>query len=86
MDRRKASTDIHRSVRFFYLQKHLFGDRIEGHKFARTIKGKMIIMLNDCKEMRDIFSEFNISTTELKYTPSRKKEGKKFVELIITNY
>ena len=54
---------------------------------ATTIKGKLLISLNDHPEMRRIFGGFNISTVQIPYTVGgSKKSNKKSIELIIKNY
>lgn len=55
-------------------------------EFAKTIKGKMIITVNSCKEMSDIFSGFNIRKTQIKYSLSKSKKYKITGELIISNF
>ncbi|MCK5236121.1 MAG: DNA adenine methylase [Deltaproteobacteria bacterium] len=37
-------------------------------ELARTIKGKMIISVNDIKEMRKVFKDFKIKSVPIKYT------------------
>jgi DNA adenine methylase len=56
-------------------------------KLAKSIKGKMLISLNDIPEMREIFSDLNITTTEIQYTLSGgKRSNNKSQELIIKNW
>jgi len=56
-------------------------------KHADTMKGKIIISLNDHPEMRQIFSKLNIQTTSLKYTVGGSKSNAKTAkELIIRNW
>ena len=56
-------------------------------EFAKSIKGKMLISLNDIPEMREIFSGLNITTTEIQYTLSGgNKSNNKSQELIIKNW
>lgn len=59
---------------------------LELAEFARNIKGKMIITLNNCDKMRDVFGEFNIKTAQIKYTLAKEKGYKKSSELIICNF
>lgn len=56
-------------------------------EIAKSIKGKMIISVNDIPEMREVFSGLNISTTEISYTLSRQADKRSLSkELIITNW
>lgn len=157
-------TDIHRAVRFFYLQKMAFGGKVDSQTFgtaktnpprinllrleedlsaahlrlsrvyiehldwvecirkydrphtlfycdppywgtegygvdfgleqytimadlARTIKGNMVISVNDIPEMRKAFAGLVIERVEIGYTVGGGKKGsKKVVELIVRNY
>lgn len=54
-------------------------------KLAGTIKGKMIISLNDHPDIRRVFDGFRIETAGINYTVGGGK-GKKASELIIYNY
>lgn len=51
----------------------------------RELKGKFILSLNDEPEVRALFSRFNIEAVDLHYT-AQQKSGKRFGEVIITNY
>lgn len=54
---------------------------------ARSIKGKMIISINDCADIRTVFDGLNMSTVSLNYTlggAHRTKEKSR--ELIIKNW
>lgn len=56
---------------------------------ARTMKGKMLISVNDIPEMRDVFAEFNIQQLPIKYSRARGVEGqarKQSFELLIKNF
>lgn len=59
-------------------------------ELAKSIKGKMVITVNDCPEMREVFSDpaLHIATEEINYTcgNNRKQPQKKATELIILNY
>lgn len=51
------------------------------------IKGKFILTINDHKEVREWYKDFNIEEVEVSYSVSRSTEGRgKYKELIITNY
>lgn len=52
----------------------------------RTCKGKVMVSLNDHPDIREVFKEFNIESTEIFYSINGKKKDKKSGELIITNY
>jgi DNA adenine methylase len=54
---------------------------------ARSIKGKMLISVNDIPEMRAAFKGLDIRTTDIRYTiGGGNSEYKVSKELIITNY
>lgn len=50
------------------------------------IKGKFLMSLNDHKEMRALFSGFNIETVDTKYLASGASKQKHVKELLIMNY
>jgi len=85
-----------RDFTFFYLDPPYFNrpyykfnfeekDYVEMAERLQTIKGKFLLSLNDVPEMRRIFADFNIKTLEMTYS-SQKKAGKKYYELLISNY
>lgn len=53
---------------------------------ARSIKGKMIISLNDHPDMREIFQGLTIKTTQIQYTVGGGGRGGKVKEMIIRNF
>jgi DNA adenine methylase len=54
---------------------------------ASTIKGKVMISLNDHPEMRQVFSSLHIETVEIEYCLGNWYEyGAQRGELVITNY
>ncbi len=58
-------------------------------EIMRSMKGKMIVTVNDIPEMRECFSEFSIEQLEITYTLGKVKDGKragKSCELLIKNY
>ncbi len=83
---------------FFYLDPPYWATTDYGTEFnltqyeqivslAKSIKGKMIISLNDIPEMKKIFSSLNISTVEIQYTLSGGNRGNtKTKKLIIKNW
>lgn len=85
-----------RPTAFFYLDPPYFNkpyykfnlaesDYVELATHLSSLKGKFLLSLNDTPEIRRIFSRFNISTVDLVYT-ARKNPGKKYTELLISNY
>ncbi len=53
-------------------------------ELARTIKGKIIISINDHPTIRELFKDFTIKTVPITYTVGSAKNRKKASELIIT--
>lgn len=53
---------------------------------ARSIKGKMIISINDIPEMRKAFSGLTIDTAEITYTVGGANRSARRSELIIRNF
>ena len=56
---------------------------------ARTMKGKMIVSVNDIPEMRNVFADFHIEQLAIKYSRARGVEGqsrKESFELLIRNF
>jgi DNA adenine methylase len=51
----------------------------------KELKGKFLLSLNDTPEIRRIFRDFNIKILEMTYS-SQRKAGKKYQELLISNY
>jgi len=51
----------------------------------RSIRGKFALSLNDVPEVRALFHRFTLREIELAYT-AQKKAGKRFRELLITNF
>ncbi|MBD3611113.1 MAG: DNA adenine methylase [Hydrogenovibrio crunogenus] len=83
---------------FFYLDPPYWQTAGYGNEFGfehyekmadmmATIKGKMMISINDHQDIRTLFKAFNIKTVNLKYTVGgSKKNSQPKQELIITNY
>ena len=61
-------------------------DYIQLSEVLGNLKGRFLMTLNDCHEMRDVFKDFNIDTVHLTYTANNSGPHKKVSELIITNY
>lgn len=85
-----------RNQTFFYLDPPYFGkplykfnfdekDYVELAERLKMLKGKFLLSLNDTPETRRIFAGFTIKTIQMTYT-SQRKVGKKFQELLISNY
>ena len=53
---------------------------------ARSIKGKIVISVNDIPEMRDIFNGLTMDRLEILYSLSSTKTSKRSGELLIRNY
>jgi len=163
MKRPETLTDIQRAARFYYLQKHAFGGKVDGQSFgtgtdrthginllrieeelssahlrlhqvfienldwsacikrydrphslfyldppywgtagygvdfgldhyilmaelAKNIKGNMIISVNDCAKMREVFKGLKMKTVPITYTVGGSKGRKPKKELIIYNW
>lgn len=55
-------------------------------ELAKTVKGKMIISVNDIDEMQKAFDGLSIQTVEIKYTVGGAGKSAKRNELIIRNF
>ena len=55
-------------------------------ELARTIKGKMVISINDHPTIKKLFKGFSIKTVPITYTVGTVNNRKKANELIITNW
>jgi DNA adenine methylase len=55
-------------------------------ELARTIKGKMIISVNDIPEMRKAFAGLHMESLSITYTVGGGKKGSKAAELVIRNW
>ncbi len=53
---------------------------------AKSIKGKMIISLNDHPKMRGVFADLNIQSVDINYTVGGGSKAKRASELIIKNF
>ena len=62
-------------------------DHLLLRKKLGSIKGKFLLTINDCPEVREWYKEFNIKEVEVPYSICRDTEKRRdFKELIITNY
>ena len=72
----------HRSLYRFNFSEDNFRKLAEQ---LRGIQGKFVLSINDVPEIREIFRDFKLREIEIPYTAQRKA-GKRFSELLITNY
>lgn len=62
-------------------------NHLELHNKLSSIKGKFLLTINDCEEIRELYKEFKIIETKVLYTVSNSQKGiKDHNELIIMNY
>ncbi len=89
-------TRYDRPFTFFYLDPPYFNRRyykfnleekdfVEMAQRLKGVKGKFLLSLNDTPEIRTIFKDFRITPLQLAYS-SQRKAGKKYGELLISNY
>lgn len=80
----------------FYVDPPYFGRQLYRYNFTddefseladrlRELQGKFVLSLNDVSEVRRLFSQFRIAEVDLHYT-SQKKAGRRYQELLITNF
>lgn len=85
-----------RLTSLFYLDPPYFGRKLYNFNFSEKdfvelserlgkLKGKFVLSMNDTAEVRQIFRPFHIREIELAYT-AQQTAGKRFRELLITNY
>jgi len=85
-----------RPATFFYLDPPYYGRKLYRHNlepedFAhmaerlKELKGKFLLSLNDVPEVRALFDGFVIRDIDLHYS-AQKTAGRRYKELIITNY
>lgn len=55
-------------------------------ELAKTIKGKMVISVNDIPEMRKAFAGLNMESLPITYTVGGGQRGCKTAELVIRNW
>jgi DNA adenine methylase len=55
-------------------------------ELARTIKGKMVISVNDITEMRKAFAGLNMESVAITYTVGGGNKASKTAELVIKNW
>lgn len=55
-------------------------------RLAQSMKGKMVISVNDIPDMRKVFKGLHMQTTDIRYTVGGSGKAPKTGELVITNY
>lgn len=76
----------------YYQAEKYYPDRFnpEDHNRLKTtldkIQGKFILSYNDCKEIRELYCEYNILETDRLDNLAVKNSTKRYKELIIKNY
>ncbi|NLK94717.1 MAG: DNA adenine methylase [Clostridiales bacterium] len=87
-----------RDYSFFFCDPPYLNTTGYGNEFGETehillreklggIKGKFLLTINDCEEIRELYKDFSIEEVKVNYSVSRSKEARgKYGELIITNY
>lgn len=74
-----------------YFRRKLYRFNLKDEDFVtlaerlRAIRGKFILSINDMAEVREIFRGFHQREVDLHYT-SQKDAGKRYPELLITNF
>lgn len=74
-----------------YYGRKLYNFNFEHEDFVvlaerlKGLKGKFILSLNDLPEVRKLFGKFKFREVDLHYT-AQKKPGKRYKELLITNF
>ena len=85
-----------RSTSAFFIDPPYYARKLYRFNFAHedfvvlakrlgALKGKFLLSLNDVPEVRKLFAKFRFREVDLHYT-AQKKAGKRFRELLITNY
>jgi DNA adenine methylase len=85
-----------RPTTFFYLDPPYYGRKLYNYNFEpedfaklakhlKALQGKFLLSLNDVPEVRALFDSFTIREIDLHYT-AQKCGGRRYPELIITNY
>lgn len=63
-----------------------FDRYIEMAEQMRSIKGKMIVTINDHPDMRKVFGEFRLETAKINYTVGGAGKGQDRQEMIVMNW
>lgn len=86
-----------RPTTLFYLDPPYWGKELYRHNFSaadfeklavqlKTLKGKFVLSLNDVPDVRRLFGDFYIREVELNYTSQKKSAGRRYHEVLITNF
>lgn len=97
LDWDKCITKYDREHTLFYCDPPYYGTEGYGVDFgieqydrmaelARTIKGKMVISVNDIPAMRKAFAGLNMESVDITYTVGGQGKSNKTAELIIRNW
>ena len=98
LDFSKIIDKYDRDYSFFFCDPPYFNTTGYGNEFGeaehlllsdklKKIKGKFLLTINDCEEIRELYKDFSIKEVKVNYSVSRYKEARgKYGELIITNY
>ena len=68
-----------------YRYNFVHEDFVKMAQLLKDLRGKFLLSLNDVPPVREMFKRFTIRNVELAYT-AQKKPGKKFKEMLITNF
>ena len=71
--------------RFLYRFNFTEADFIVLEKRLHALKGKFLLSLNDCPEVRELFKAFHVRKESMAYSAQRKA-GRTFGELLIANF
>lgn len=92
----KVLAQYDRPTTLFYLDPPYYGRTLYRHNFKpddfvtlaarlKALQGKFLMSLNDLPQVRALFKNFTIRDIDLHYT-AQKIAGRRYHELIITNY
>lgn len=69
-----------------YKNKFMWDDHVNLKGILSGIKGKFLLTINDHPDIRELYKDFSITETQVRYTTSNIKNDIKANELIIKNY
>ncbi len=86
-----------RPTTLFYLDPPYWGRNLYRHNFReadfgeladrlKKVRGKFVLSLNDVPDVRTLFKQFHIQGVELHYTSQRASAGRRYREVLITNF
>jgi DNA adenine methylase len=61
-------------------------DQVRLRDTLNNLKGKFLLSINDCPEVRELYKEFNILGVDVKYSVCRVDNSSDCKELLIANY